>query len=64
MQGFFKLGDGSYAKLTYASYYTPSGANIHKKGIKPNINIKDDTKTKADEQLLKAQQILKKKLKK
>ena len=64
VQGFFKLGDGSYAKLTYASYYTPSGANIHKKGIKPNVNIKDDTKTKADEQLLRAQQILKKKLKK
>ena len=64
VQGFFKLGDGSYAKLTYASYYTPSGANIHKKGIKPNVNIKDDTKTKADEQLLRAQQILKKKPKK
>lgn len=64
VQGFFKLGDGSYAKLTYASYYTPSGADIHKKGIKPDVNVKDDTKTKADEQLLKAQQILKKKLKK
>ena len=58
------MGDGSYAKLTYASYYTPSGANIHKKGIKPDVNIKDDSKTKEDEQLLKAQQILKKQLKK
>lgn len=64
VQGFFKLGDGSYAKLTYASYYTPSGNNIHKKGIKPDVAVKDNSKTKADEQLLKAQQILRKQLKK
>lgn len=64
VQGFFKLGDGSYAKLTYASYYTPAGNNIHKKGIKPDVTVKDNSKTKADEQLLEAQQILKKQLKK
>lgn len=64
VQGFFDLGDGSYAKLTYASYYTPSGQNIHKKGIKPDVEVKDNPKTKADEQLQKAQQILRKQLKK
>lgn len=31
VQGFFEVGDGSYVKLTYSSYYTPAGHNIHKK---------------------------------
>ncbi|MBS7009361.1 S41 family peptidase [Anaerostipes sp.] len=62
VQGFFKLGDGSYAKLTYASYYTPSGQNIHKKGIKPDVEVKDNSKTKADEQLRKAEQILRRQM--
>ena len=61
VQGFFNLGDGSYAKLTYATYYTPSGHNIHKKGIKPNVEVKDNEKTKVDEQLNKAIEILKNK---
>lgn len=61
VQGFFSLGDGSYAKLTYATYYTPAGHNIHKKGIQPNVKIKDNEKTKADEQLNKAIEILSKK---
>ena len=51
VQGFFEVGDGSYVKLTYSSYYTPAGHNIHKKGIKPDVEVKDNTKTKADEQL-------------
>ncbi len=61
VQGFFSLGDGSYAKLTYATYYTSAGYNIHKKGIQPNVKIKDNEKTKADEQLNKAIEILSKK---
>ena len=48
-------------KLTYSSYYTPEGHNIHKKGIKPDVEVKDNTKTKADEQLNKAISILQKK---
>lgn len=59
--GFFEVGDGSYVKLTYSSYYTPAGHNIHKKGIKPDVEVKDNTKTKADEQLNKALSILQKK---
>ena len=61
VQGFFDVGDGSYVKLTYSSYYTPAGHNIHKKGIKPDVTVKDNTKTKADEQLQKAVEILEKK---
>ena len=61
VQGFFEVGDGSYVKLTYSSYYTPAGHNIHKKGIKPDVEVKDNTKTKADEQLDKAISILQKK---
>ena len=61
VQGFFEVGDGSYVKLTYSSYYTPAGHNIHKKGIKPDIEVKDNMKTKADEQLNKAISILQKK---
>ena len=61
VQGFFEVGDGSYVKLTYSSYYTPAGHNIHKKGIKPDVEVKDNTKTKADEQLNKAISILQKK---
>ena len=48
-------------KLTYSSYYKPAGHNIQKKGIKPDVEVKDNTKTKADEQLKKAISILKKK---
>lgn len=61
VQGFFEVGDGSYVKLTYSSYYTPAGHNIHKKGIKPDITVKEDTKTKEDEQLNKAISVLEKK---
>lgn len=64
VQGFFKLGDGSYAKLTYASYYTPSGHNIHKKGIKPDVAVKNNSKSKGDQQLKNAQQVLVKQLEK
>ena len=58
VQGFFEVGDGSYVKLTYSSYYTPAGHNIHKKGIKPDVEVKDNTKTKADEQLNKAEVVI------
>lgn len=61
VQGFFDVGDGSYVKLTSASYYTPAGHNIHKKGIQPDVTVKDNEKTKTDEQLRRAVEILKKK---
>ena len=58
VQGFYGLGDDSYVKLTYASYYTPDGHNIHKKGIQPDVKVEDDEDTKADEQLQRAVAVL------
>lgn len=59
VQGFYNAGDGGYLKLTFAEYYTPNGNNIHKKGINPNVVVKDNEKTSKDEQLEKAKEILK-----
>ena len=58
VQGFYGLGDDSYVKLTYASYYTPDGHNIHKKGIQPDVKVEDDEDTEADEQLQRAVEVL------
>lgn len=40
VQDVFKFGDG-YAQVTTAHYYTPTGENIHKKGIEPDIMVED-----------------------
>jgi carboxyl-terminal processing protease len=51
VQSFVPLGNGSALKLTTAVYFTPDGTNIHKKGIAPDIVVKDRPKSKKDEQL-------------
>ena len=51
VQTIVDLGDGSALKLTTAVYLTPNGTDINKKGITPDIVVKDDPKTKKDEQL-------------
>jgi carboxyl-terminal processing protease len=61
VQELFSFEDDTMIKITTAEYFTPSGENIHKKGIKPDIEVKDNMKTKADEQLNKAISILQKK---
>ena len=38
-------------KLTIAVYYTPDGRNINKRGILPEVVVKDKPKQKGDEQL-------------
>jgi len=43
-----ELGDGLAVAITTARYYTPSGISIHKKGIKPNIEV-DFPKTSSSE---------------
>ena len=49
VQTVISLNDGSAMALTTALYYTPSGVNIHKTGIKPDIEVDlpkfDDSKT-------------------
>ncbi|MBF0407743.1 MAG: S41 family peptidase [Candidatus Riflebacteria bacterium] len=39
VQTVISLNDGSAMALTTALYYTPSGVNIHKKGIEPDIEV-------------------------
>jgi carboxyl-terminal processing protease len=40
VQTLISMNDGSAIALTTALYYTPSGVNIHKKGITPDIEVK------------------------
>ena len=35
------LSDGHAIKLTTSRYFTPSGASIHERGIKPDVVIED-----------------------
>ncbi len=39
VQTVISLNDGSAMALTTALYYTPSGVNIHKSGINPDIDV-------------------------
>lgn len=51
VQSIIDLGNGAALKLTTAVYLTPDGTNINKKGITPDIVVKDNPKSKVDEQL-------------
>ena len=51
VQTIIDLGNGAALKLTTAVYLTPNGTNINKKGITPDIVVKDNPKSKVDEQL-------------
>jgi carboxyl-terminal processing protease len=63
VQSVYTLDGGTGMKLTTSEYFTPSGKNIHKIGITPDILIKDDPKTEVDEQLQKAETVLLSKIK-
>lgn len=57
VQQLFPMSDGTCLKLTISEYFTPSGKNIHGKGIEPDVKIdyvynKEDEA--ADNQLEKA----------
>lgn len=56
-----KLKDGSALKITTAQYFSPKGLQIHEKGVEPDHKVKDDKKTKKDEQLEKALELLREK---
>lgn len=68
VQTVFPFQDGTGVKLTTSEYFTPSGENIHKIGIKPDIEVKlkENVKgigyefLKQDIQLQKAIEVLKK----
>lgn len=67
VQQVFDLGDGSAIKITVSQYLLPSGAYIHKRGIKPDIKVvqpkeyqdKMNVPMDKDLQLKKAIEILK-----
>ena len=59
VQTVIDLSDGSGILLTTDKYLTPKGRMIHKKGIKPDIEVKFDHKAKEDIQRDKAIEVLK-----
>lgn len=76
VQNTFPFADGSALKVTIAKYYTPNGEYIHSKGIEPDVTVELETgenteksesqpaaDQKKDNQLQKAWEIVKEKLK-
>jgi carboxyl-terminal processing protease len=51
VQQIVTLPKGAALKLTTAVYLTPDGRDINKRGIQPDIVVKDKPKQKGDEQL-------------
>ena len=43
VQRIISLSDGSAVKLTVSKYYTPSGNDIHEKGVEPDIEVVFDS---------------------
>lgn len=68
VQTVFNMPDGEGLKLTTSAYYTPSGVNIHGKGIAPDIKVELNKGVKTisidnlgkDNQIQKAIEILNK----
>lgn len=54
-----KFKDGSSLKLTVLRYFSPEGKVIHKKGIKPDVEVKFDPSSGTDNQLEMAKSLLK-----
>jgi carboxyl-terminal processing protease len=57
-----EIGDGSSLHVTIAEWLLPSGKNIHKEGLMPDVEVKfvyDEKNPKADNQMEKAIEILK-----
>ncbi len=56
-----QFSDGSGIHITIAKWLLPSGKNIHKEGIMPDVEIKQNVDSKEDDQLNKAlEELLKK----
>lgn len=67
VQNIIDLSDGTAVKVTISAYYTPSGKNIQGKGIAPDVKCEFDSdayyKDKSDNQLDKAVEVVKSKMK-
>ena len=67
VQNLIPLDNGTAIKMTTAHYYTPSGFDLHGKGIEPDVEVELEEKLKTqavvkpeeDNQLQKAVQVLK-----
>jgi len=59
IQTTLTMSDGSALKLTIMQYLSPDKHIIHEKGIKPTVKVKDKEDTEEDEQLEKAEELLK-----
>lgn len=53
-----ELKNGAGLHITIAEWLLPSGKNIHGDGLQADVEVKDDSATEADEQLLKAIEVL------
>ena len=66
VQRIISLSDGSAVKLTVSKYYTPSGADIHEKGIEPDVEVIFDSEAyyenDIDNQIEEAMTLLKKEI--
>lgn len=61
-----RLHNGAGINITVQKYLTPSGTDIHKKGIVPDVVVKlsdEDIKNKKDTQLIKAEELMKEMIK-
>jgi carboxyl-terminal processing protease len=60
VQTVFELGNGAGVKLTTARYLTPGKHDINKKGIAPDVEVKQDGPgEKTDKQYNRGLEILK-----
>lgn len=59
VQSLIPLGDGTAIKLTVSHYYTPSGFDLHGKGLTPDVEVDldDELKTQAVVELSEDNQV-------
>ena len=50
----FDLSNGGALDLVVGNYYTPSGKNLNRRGIRPDIRARDNPRTRRDEALDRA----------
>jgi carboxyl-terminal processing protease len=50
----FELDNGGALDLVVGNYYTPSGRNLNRRGISPDVGAQDDLETRRDEALERA----------
>ena len=59
IQTSFVLPEGDALKLTILEYLSPDKHKVHEEGVTPDVKVKDNEKTEEDEQLEKAEELLK-----